>query len=105
VSELALGVPVRRVDLTDEELWQAIAENTNSMSALVSQQIELDGKTAIADPASRAKLICSHLETINRHQREYRDYTAELRRRYPIAEAGGQRIAQESAKKILNKHS
>jgi hypothetical protein len=96
---------VRCVDLTDDELWRAIAENTNAISDLVQQQLELDEKFGEADPASRAILISSHLETINRHQREYRDYAAELRRRYPIAEAGRQRIVGESAKRILSKAS
>jgi hypothetical protein len=97
-----LEVPVRRVNLTDDELWQSIAENTGLMSTLIEQQLDIDGKIADADPAERAKLMRHHLETINQYQREYRDYTAELRRRYRIGEASGHRIAEESAKKILN---
>ncbi len=82
---------MRRVNQTDDELWQAIAENTTAMSELIMQQLEIDQKIDTADPADRAKLLGSHLETINRHQREYRDYAAELRRRHSIAEATGQR--------------
>ena len=91
-----------RVNLTDDELWQNIAENTGLMSTLIEQQLDIDQKIADSDPAERAKLMRHHLETINQYQREYRDYTAELRRRYRIGEASGQRIAEESAKKILS---
>ena len=87
---------MRHVGLTDDQLWQAIAENTNAMSGLLHQQLELDEKLGAADPADRAKLMCSHLEAINQYQREYRNYTAELRRRYPLAQANGQAIAADS---------
>jgi hypothetical protein len=93
---------VGRVNLTDDELWRNIAENTGLMSTLIEQQLDIDEKIADADPAERAKLMRHHLETINRYQREYRDYTAELRRRHRIGEASGHRIAEESAKKILS---
>ena len=97
---------MRCVDLTDDELWRAIAENTNAMADAIHQQFELDWKVGEADdPASRAHLVRSRLEAINRYQREYQDYTAELRRRHAITEASGQRIAAESAKKILNRAS
>jgi len=79
---------VHCVDLTDDELWRAIAENTNAMSELVFRQLEFDAKIGEVDPASRANLMRAHLEAANRHQREYRDYTSELRRRHP--EAKGQ---------------
>jgi hypothetical protein len=98
----ALEVPVRCVNLTDDELWLAIADNTNVMSALVNEQLEIDDKICGAEPSERAKLMRDHLETINSYQREYRDYTAELRRRYKIGESSGHRIAEESAKKILS---
>ena len=91
-----------RVNLTDDELWQNIAENTGLMSTLIEQQLDIDQKIADSDPAERAKQMRHHLETINQYQREYRDYTAELRRRYRIGEASGQRIAEELAKKILS---
>ncbi len=96
---------MRRVNLTDDELWRAIAENTNAMSELIDRQLEMDEKIGTADPADRAKLMRPYLEKINQHQREYLDYTAELRHRYKIGEAGGQRIAEESAKRILSNAS
>jgi hypothetical protein len=75
---------VQRLNLTDDELWRAIAENTNAMSALVHEQIELDaGVGAAIGPDSRAKHMLSNVQTIDRYHREYRDYTTELRRRYP----------------------
>ncbi len=100
-----MGVPVRCVNLTDDELWRAISENTSAMSELIDQQLDMDEKIGAADAADRTKLIRSHLEMINQHQREYRDYTAELRRRHKIDEARGQRIAEESATRILNNAS
>ncbi len=71
------------INLTDDELWRAIAENTNVMSALVHEQLELGAGITANDPDRRAELMRSHLQTVNEYQRQYRDYTAELRRRYP----------------------
>ena len=67
--------------LTDEELWRAIAENTNAMSRLVRQQLELDAYMGASDPY-RAYLMRFHVERAGQFQREYQDCTAELRRRY-----------------------
>jgi hypothetical protein len=71
---------MQRVNLTDDELWQAIAHNTTAMSALVYRRIELD---AGGDVIDRAQLMQSNLETIGKLERKYREYTDELRRRYP----------------------
>lgn len=74
-------------NLTDDELWRAIAENTQGLSLVVEQRHELDAAIAGSDdPACRAKLMRHHLDTVNRFQREYRAYTAELRRRYAVNE-------------------
>ena len=45
------------VDLTDDELWRAIAENTNAMSAAIHQQMELGEKIGETDDPGRAHLI------------------------------------------------
>lgn len=100
-----LGVTVRTVNLTDDELWRAISENTSAVSNLVDQQPDMDEKIGSANAADRTNLIRSRLELINQYQREYRDYTAELRRRHKIDETGGQRIAEESARRILSNAS
>jgi hypothetical protein len=71
------------VNLTDDQLWQAIARNTNVMSALVYRRIELDAGNARNDIIDRAQLMQSNLETISKLERKYREYTDELRRRYP----------------------
>ena len=63
------------VNLTDDELWQAIAHNTTVMSALVYRRIELDTANTRNDVIHRAQLM--------KLERKYREYTAELRRRYP----------------------
>lgn len=73
---------VQRVNLTDDDLWRAVAENTYAISALHQRQVEL--VAAIAnDPVSRPELMRPYLDTFNTLEREYRIYTAELRRRYP----------------------
>ena len=71
------------VNLTDDELWQAIARNTNVMSALVYRRIELDAGNTRNDVIHRAQLMQSNAETISKLERNYREYTDELRRRYP----------------------
>jgi hypothetical protein len=59
--------------LTDDELWRAIAQNTETMSALLREQAELDDADSIA-----IHVLAS------RFQHEYWQYVAELRRRYPL---------------------
>ena len=71
------------VNLTDDELWQAIAHNTTAMSGLVYRRIELDAGSTRNDVIDRAQLMQSNLETIDKLERKYREYTDELRRRYP----------------------
>jgi hypothetical protein len=81
------GERMQCVSLTDDELWRAIAENTRALSLVVEQRHELDAEMAASDdPAHRAKLMRVHLDTMNRFQREYRAYTAELRRRHAANE-------------------
>jgi hypothetical protein len=71
------------VNLTDDELWQRIAQNTNAMSALVYRRFELDAGNARSDIIDRAELMQLNLETISKLECKYREYTDELRRRYP----------------------
>jgi hypothetical protein len=72
---------IQCANLTDDELWRAIAENTNAMSRLVRQQLELDAYMGASDPY-RSYLMRFHVERASQFQREYQDCTAELRRRY-----------------------
>jgi len=68
-------------NLTDDELWRAIAQNTDTMSALVHRQLELaDAEPRLVHPHVKADLI----RFANKFQREYRQYVDELRRRYPL---------------------
>jgi regulator of replication initiation timing len=69
---------MQRMNRTDDELWRAIVENTNSMSRLVHKQLELGAN----DPNSEY-LMHFLLERADNVQRQYQDCTAELRRRYP----------------------
>lgn len=73
------------VDLTDDELWQAIAANTEAMSDLLHQRAELEVEIdGLSDPASRTELMSSYVGAVNKFESEYRAYTAEIRRRYPV---------------------
>ncbi len=71
------------VNLTDDGLWRAIAQNTNAMSALVYRRLELDVGNTRNDVINRARLMQTNAETISKLEDNYREYTAELRRRYP----------------------
>jgi len=73
------------VNLTDDELWQAIAHNTTVMSALVYRRLELDAGNTPNDLIHRAQLMQSNAEIISKLEHKYREYTDELRRRYPDA--------------------
>jgi hypothetical protein len=73
---------VQRILLTDEQLWRAIAENTDEMSALVDQQFELATANGVLDIGRRANLRQLNAQRINTLQRQYQTFTAELRRRY-----------------------
>ena len=75
-------------NLADEQLWRAIAQNTNAMSALVRQQLELADVNTISDSIRQAKLRESNAEIIDKLARNYREYTAELRRRYSLDTEG-----------------
>jgi hypothetical protein len=67
-------------NLTDDELWRAISRNTEAMSDLVHQMLEL--KTGSNAVGARTRRV-SNAQTINALERQYRIYTAELRRRHP----------------------
>ncbi len=71
------------VNLTDDGLWRAIAQNTNAMSALVYRRLELDVGNTRNDVINRARLMQTNAEIISKLEYNYREYTAELRRRYP----------------------
>jgi hypothetical protein len=71
------------VNLTDEELWRAIAQNTNAMTALIQLQLELDpAANTLSDTIRQAKLRETNAERIGKLARNYQEYTAELRRRH-----------------------
>ena len=75
------------VNLTDEQLFRAIAQNTNAMTALIHQQLELDpavNSHTLSDAIRQAKLRESNTERIGKLERNYHEYTGELRRRYSL---------------------
>jgi hypothetical protein len=65
---------MRCANLSDDELWRGIVQNTDAMSLLFEEHRELDAGTER-----------SHLERASQLLREYHEHTAELRRRYPLA--------------------
>jgi hypothetical protein len=68
-------------NLTDEQLWRAIAQNTEKLSALIRQQLELDD---VDDPIAIHPGLRGDLRNFgSKFQREYRQYIDELQRRYP----------------------
>jgi type II secretory pathway component PulJ len=76
---------MQSVNLTDEQLWRAIAQNTNAMTALIHQQLELDpAVNTLGNTIRQAKLRESNAERIGKLERNYAEYTAELRRRYSL---------------------
>jgi hypothetical protein len=75
------------VQMTDDELWHAIVQNTDSMSALLHHQVDLEtGLAGPRDPNERARLMRANQQRLDRFAREYADYTAELRRRHSLVE-------------------
>jgi hypothetical protein len=65
-------------NLTDEQLWQGIAQNTETLSALIQQQLKMNGRPR------PLQTILAYAKTIDALERQYRNYSAELRRRYSL---------------------
>jgi hypothetical protein len=74
---------VRSANLTDDDLWRVIADNTDAMSVLIEKQFELDAEAGAPDPDSRQKLMLFNVQAIDNYDRQYRDCIAEIRRRHP----------------------
>ena len=72
---------MRSFHLTDDELWRAIADNTNALSALIERQCEWDAELGETEIVDTLKSIC--VCRADTYYREYRDYIAEVRRRHP----------------------
>ncbi len=70
-----MEIAVRQAFLTDEQLWRAIAENTTKLSKLMEVESATPTAAGIVDIAWRAVQF-------NKLQRQYRVYTAEIRRRH-----------------------
>jgi hypothetical protein len=70
---------VQRILLSDDELWRAIADNTDALSALVDAQGEFESDVGAPNDAHGRTIRMK----IDAFERQYRDYAAELRRRYP----------------------
>jgi hypothetical protein len=72
---------VQFVNLTDDELWRAIADNTSLLSKLLYEHLVLEEETSGSN-GEIPKSEPGYLGMVLRCDREYRAYTAELRRRY-----------------------
>jgi hypothetical protein len=66
---------VQYSNLTDDALWRAVTKNTNAMLALFDQQLEAGTNPLPQTGVARA---------IDKLERQYQDYAAELRRRHPL---------------------
>jgi hypothetical protein len=83
LSSKRWGTAVQCVNLTDDELWRAVAANTHAMSELLDRRPEVDAAmSGLSDPAKRTELMQSYLAAVNGIEGEYRSYTTELRRRH-----------------------
>ena len=74
---------MRSSQLTDDDLWRVIADNTDAMSMLIEKQCELDAEAGTPDPDTRQKLMLFNVQAIDNYDRQYRDIISEIRRRYP----------------------
>jgi hypothetical protein len=66
-------------NLSDDELWRGISQNTEAMSDLIHQMYALKTGSKAGARTNRV----ANTQTINALERQYQIYTAELRRRYP----------------------
>jgi hypothetical protein len=69
-----------RSNLTDAELWEAIAANSEAIAQIARYQLAI-AKGRI-DPTMQAKLIASDMRTLAKLQREHDAYYLELKRRH-----------------------
>jgi hypothetical protein len=91
-SARLLGFSMRCANLTDDDLWSGIAENTNAMSLLFHENRVLDAididvsDRILASDRCRLweDLMRSHMMTLVKLMREYDEYTTELRRRHSL---------------------
>ena len=80
---IASGDGMQCAKLTDDELWRAITQNTDELSALLGN-LDADVRVGIAGtPCARSR---SYSEAVNKFEREYREYIDELRRRHRCPE-------------------
>lgn len=64
--------------LTDDELWGAIASNTNALSILIKKQFELGAGLGARDADMRLERLLFNVQAIDKYHREYKDYIAEV---------------------------
>jgi hypothetical protein len=76
---VAAGYPVALANLTDDDLLRAIARNTETLSILLDQQLESNKPPG----GSPTMPVHSNGRSIDALERQYRIYSAELRRRHP----------------------
>jgi hypothetical protein len=69
-----------RSNLTDAELWAAMATNSEAIAQIARYQLAI-AKGRI-DPTMRKKLIASDMRSLAKLQRQHDAYFVELQRRY-----------------------
>jgi len=80
---LRRGTNMQCAKLTDDELWYAITQNTDELSAILRH---LDADVRIGIAGTRCARSRSYSEAVNKFECEYREYIAELRRRHHCPE-------------------
>jgi CMP-N-acetylneuraminic acid synthetase len=83
------------VNMTDDELWRRIAQNTTLMSALVYRRIELDASNTRNDVIHRAQLMQSNLETISKLERAQKQPVA------PAIETAAVEVIEQPAPSVI----
>lgn len=69
--------------LTDEDLWLAIAEVGEAMSGLAKLQRVLRPSAGLFDESNIGSQLLDRLETMRKLRSCFDDYFAELKRRHP----------------------
>jgi hypothetical protein len=75
---------MQRATLTDDELWRAITQNTDELSALL-RHLDEDVRVGIAS-TNLVPSLAPTLEAVNKFECEYQECIAELRRRHHCPE-------------------
>ena len=72
--------PMARSNLTDAELWQAMAANSEAIAQIARYQLAI--AKGRVDPTMQAKLIASDMKALAKLHRQHDAYYVKLQRRH-----------------------